>query len=122
MLREGTEEKLARQRAGFRVFGSKPGAYGAGLQALMDENAWAKRDDLAEAWLVWGGYAYGAGEEGKAERGLLEERLRTSNAVVQNQDNREHDLLDSDDYYQFEGGMSAAVELVSGERPSHLPQ
>ena len=115
---EGMEDKLARQRAGFRVFGSKPGAYGAGLQALMDENAWAKRDDLAEAWLVWGGYAYGAGEEGKAERGLLEERLRTLNAVVQNQDNREHDLLDSDDYYQFEGGMSAAVELVSGERPT----
>ena len=118
LITEGVEEKLARQRAGFRVFGSKLGAYGAGLQALMDENAWAKRDDLAEAWLVWGGYAYGAGEEGKAERGLLEERLRTLNAVVQNQDNREHDLLDSDDYYQFEGGMSAAVELVSGERPT----
>jgi cobaltochelatase CobN len=117
LVAEGTDEKLARQRAGFRVFGSKPGAYGAGLQALMDENEWAKRDDLAEAWLVWGGYAYGAGIEGNAERGLLEERLRDVNAVVQNQDNREHDLLDSDDYYQFEGGMSAAVELVSGVRP-----
>jgi cobaltochelatase CobN len=118
LVADGADEKLARQRAGFRVFGSKPGAYGAGLQALMDGQDWAKRDDLAEAWLVWGGYAYGAGEEGKAERGLLEERLRTVNAVVQNQDNREHDLLDSDDYYQFEGGMSAAVELVSGERPT----
>ncbi|CAN7384327.1 cobaltochelatase subunit CobN [Phyllobacterium sp. LjRoot231] len=118
LVADGIDEKLARQRAGFRVFGSKPGAYGAGLQALMDGQDWAKRDDLAEAWLVWGGYAYGAGEEGKAERGLLEERLRTVNAVVQNQDNREHDLLDSDDYYQFEGGMSAAVELVSGERPA----
>ncbi len=118
LVADGIDEKLASQRAGFRVFGSKPGAYGAGLQALMDEGDWAKRDDLAEAWLVWGGYAYGAGEEGKAERGLLEERLRTVNAVVQNQDNREHDLLDSDDYYQFEGGMSAAVELVSGVRPT----
>ncbi len=118
LVAEGSDEKLARQRAGFRIFGSKPGAYGAGLQALIDEKDWDKRDDLAEAWLVWGGYAYGAGEEGTAERGLLEERLRTVNAVVQNQDNREHDLLDSDDYYQFEGGMSAAVELVSGEQPA----
>jgi cobaltochelatase CobN len=117
LIAEGVDHKLAGQRAGFRVFGSKPGAYGAGLQALMDENDWSKRDDLAEAWLVWGAYAYGAGQEGRAERGLLEERLRTVNAVVQNQDNREHDLLDSDEYYQFEGGMSAAVELVSGERP-----
>ena len=37
--------------------------------------------------------------------------------VLHNQDNREHDLLDSDDYYQFQGGLSAAVEEVSGARP-----
>ena len=118
-LREaGMDEASAARRAGYRVFGSKPGAYGAGLQALIDEKGWERRGDLAEAYLVWGGYAYGAGEEGKAERGLFEERLRTVQAVVQNQDNREHDLLDSDDYYQFEGGMTAAVEHVSGHRPS----
>jgi cobaltochelatase CobN len=115
---EGEDEKAARRKAGYRVFGSKPGAYGAGLQALMDENGWRDRGDLAESWLVWGGYAYGAGEEGKAERGLLEERLKSVEAVVQNQDNREHDLLDSDDYYQFEGGMAAAVEHLTDKRPT----
>ena len=114
---EGLDEKQAARRAGYRVFGSKPGAYGAGLQALIDEKGWSDRADLAESYLVWGGYAYGAGEEGKAERGLFEERLRTVQAVVQNQDNREHDLLDSDDYYQFEGGMTAAIEHVAGIRP-----
>ena len=114
---EGLDEKQAARRAGYRVFGSKPGAYGAGLQALIDEKGWSDRAELAEAYLVWGGYAYGAGEEGKAERGLFEERLRSVQAVVQNQDNREHDLLDSDDYYQFEGGMTAAIEHVAGARP-----
>ncbi len=118
LVADGADEKTAERRAGYRVFGSKPGAYGAGLQALIDENGWAGRNDLAEAWLVWGGYAYGAGEEGQAERGLLEERLRSVQAVVQNQDNREHDLLDSDDYYQFEGGMAATVESLSGAMPS----
>ena len=114
---EGLDDKQAARRAGYRVFGSKPGAYGAGLQALIDEKGWTDRADLAESYLVWGGYAYGAGEEGKAARGLFEERLRSVQAVVQNQDNREHDLLDSDDYYQFEGGMSAAIEHVAGVRP-----
>ncbi|QGG90401.1 cobaltochelatase subunit CobN [Agrobacterium sp. MA01] len=117
LIAEGLDEKQAARRAGYRVFGSKPGAYGAGLQALMDEKGWNDRADLAESYLVWGGYAYGAGEEGKAERGLFEERLRSVQAVVQNQDNREHDLLDSDDYYQFEGGMTAAIEHVAGVRP-----
>ena len=110
--------ETARRRAGYRVFGSKPGAYGAGLQALIDEKGWAGRADLAEAYLVWGGYAYGAQAGGAAERGLFEERLKGVQAVVQNQDNREHDLLDSDDYYQFEGGMTAAVETLKGARPS----
>lgn len=110
----GLEESAAAKRAGYRIFGSKPGAYGAGLQALIDEKGWEKRADLAEAYLVWGSYAYGAGEDGKAERGIFEERLRSIQAVVQNQDNREHDLLDSDDYYQFQGGMAAAAEHLSG--------
>ena len=117
-LDSGIDPQHAARRAGYRVFGSKPGAYGAGLQALIDERGWQGRADLAEAYLVWGGYAYGAGEEGRAERGLLEERLRSVEAVVQNQDNREHDLLDSDDYYQFEGGMTAAVETLRGARPT----
>ncbi|MDK1480807.1 cobaltochelatase subunit CobN, partial [Sinorhizobium sp. 6-117] len=114
----GVGPKEAARRASYRVFGAKPGAYGAGLQALIDEKGWDKRGDLAEAYLTWGGYAYGAGEDGRAERGLFEERLRTIEAVVQNQDNREHDLLDSDDYYQFEGGMSAAAEHLAGQRPA----
>lgn len=118
LIADGVDEETARRRAAYRVFGAKPGAYGAGLQALMDENGWTGRDDLAQAWLVWGGYAYGAGEEGQAARGLLEERLRTVEAVVQNQDNREHDLLDSDDYYQFEGGMAASIENLTGAMPT----
>lgn len=104
--------------AGYRVFGSKPGTYGAGLQALMDENLWEDRAELAESFVDWGGYAYGTQEEGEAARGLFAERLKTIQAVVQNQDNREHDLLDSDDYYQFEGGMAAAAEYLSGSRPA----
>ncbi len=114
----GLDTSSASRRAGYRIFGSKPGAYGAGLQALIDEKGWERRADLAEAYLVWGSYAYGAGEEGRAERGVFEERLRSIQAVVQNQDNREHDLLDSDDYYQFEGGMAAAAEQLGGARPA----
>ncbi|UIJ70727.1 cobaltochelatase subunit CobN [Aurantimonas sp. HBX-1] len=117
LVAAGVPEAEAARRAGFRVFGSMPGAYGAGLQALIDEKGWSDKADLAESYLVWGSYAYGAGTEGEADRQGFEARLSTVEAVVQNQDNREHDLLDSDDYYQFEGGMTAAVERVSGRRP-----
>jgi cobaltochelatase CobN len=98
----------------FRVFGSKPGAYGAGLQALIDERMWADPAELGAAYLDWGGYAYGAGAEGVRAKEAFAARLSTVEGIVQNQDNREHDLLDSDDYYQFEGGAAAAVQALQG--------
>jgi cobaltochelatase CobN len=113
----GVPADAAARRAGHRVFGAKPGAYGAGLQALIDERGWRDERDLAEAYLAWGGYAYGAGAEGIAEHALFRERLSGIEAVVQNQDNREHDLLDSDDYYQFEGGLAVAVRHLAGAAP-----
>ena len=67
MTASGVDEATARNRAGFRVFGSKPGAYGAGLQALIDERIWDDEADLAEAYLEWGAYAYGQGAEGASE-------------------------------------------------------
>jgi cobaltochelatase CobN len=118
LVAQGLDAVSARRRAGHRVFGSKPGAYGAGLQALIDERGWRGDADFARAYLAWGGYAYGAGAEGEAAHGLLESRLATAEAVLHNQDNREHDLLDSDDYYQFEGGLAAAVRHFSGRQPA----
>jgi cobaltochelatase CobN len=113
----GIAAEDARLMAGHRIFGSKPGAYGAGLQALIDERIWTERADLAAAYVTWGAYAYGAKADGVNDEKSFTERLRRIEAVVHNQDNREHDLLDSDDYYQFEGGMTAAVEQASGTRP-----
>ena len=114
---QGVEPDLARRRASFRVFGSKPGAYGAGLQALIDERGWEGDADLARAYIAWGGYAYGGTAEGVAEHRLFEQRLAAVELVLHNQDNREHDILDSDDYYQFEGGIAAAVRHLAGEQP-----
>jgi len=108
----------ARTQAGedqTRVFGSKPGAYGAGLQALIDERIWADKSDFAEAYLEWGSYAYGKGAQGHKARNAFEARLSQTEAIVQNQDNREHDILDSDDYYQFEGGAAAAISTLQGQ-------
>lgn len=118
LIEAGIAPAEARRNAGSRIFGSKPGSYGAGLQALIDEKLWAERGDLARAYVVWGAYAYGAHEAGRSDERAFMDRLKTVEAVIHNQDNREHDLLDSDDYYQFEGGMTAAVEQASGRRPS----
>ncbi len=109
----------ARKREGnaLRIFGSAPGAYGAGLQALMHHDAWDNRGELAEAFLAAGSFAYGGGSDGKAAGAALRTRLGAIDAVLHNQDNREHDILDSDEYHQFQGGLSLAAEALSGKAP-----
>ncbi len=108
----------AARRARFRIFGSRPGAYGAGLQALIDGGSWRERSDLSAAYLNASQYAYGASAAGVPARDSLETRLSSVELVLQNQDNHEHDLLDSSDYYEFQGGLSGAVELLRGRPPA----
>ncbi len=115
---DGLSPEEARRQAGFRVFGSKPGAYGAGLQGLIDERCWDNGADLARAYIEWGGYAYGQHEHGEAAFETFAHRLGELDTVIHNQDNREHDILDSDDYYQFQGGMTNAVREMRGDAPA----
>jgi cobaltochelatase CobN len=163
----GKEEAQVRSR--YRIFGSKPGAYGAGLQGLIEAQNWTEEQDLARAYINWSSYAYtstppnlltkapallrgGTGElaapplskdgmgvvapplnkdglevvapplnkdglGGVAAPEAFELRLKQMQVVLHNQDNREHDLLDSDDYYQFQGGLTAAVRALTGKNP-----
>ncbi|WP_194898196.1 cobaltochelatase subunit CobN [Catenulispora pinisilvae] len=107
-----------RRRATTRVFGSKPGAYGAGLLPLIDARDWRTDADLAEVYAVWGGYAYGRGLDGRQARGDMENAFRRIQVAAKNQDNREHDIVDSDDYFQYHGGMVAMVRSLTGTSPA----
>ncbi|RED38407.1 cobaltochelatase CobN subunit [Rhodopseudomonas thermotolerans] len=117
LVQSGVDPDLAKRQAGARVFGARPGSYGAGLQAMIDDGGWDSRNDLAGAYLAWGGYAYGAGQDGAEAADAFATRLQAVDLVAQAQDNREHDILDSDDYYQFIGGLAAAVESLRGQAP-----
>jgi cobaltochelatase CobN len=116
------------RRATTRIFGSKPGAYGAGLLPLIDARNWRDDADLAEVYAVWGGYAYGRGLDGRAAREDLERVYRRVTVAAKNVDTREHDIFDSDDYFQYHGGMIAMVRALTGASPtavigdSHLPE
>ncbi|KND59615.1 CobN component of cobalt chelatase involved in B12 biosynthesis [Candidatus Burkholderia verschuerenii] len=117
LIARGIDAEEARRRAGWRVFSAKPGAYGAGLQELIDAKHWQSDADLSMAYQSAGGYAYSQGGDGIEARASFGTRLSTLDVVLQNQDNREHDLLDSNDYHQFQGGMVAAVRHLSGAQP-----
>jgi len=114
----GVSAENAKRLAELRVFSSGPGAYGTGLLPLIDAGNWETRGDLTEVFLKWGGHAYASDGTSSEEINLLRERLGSVEIVHQNQDNREHDILDSDDYFQFQGGLQAAVTEIKGSTPA----
>jgi len=106
------------RRATLRVFGSKPGAYGAGLLPLLDSKNWRDDSDLAEVYAAWGGFAYGRGVDGVPARADMESAYRRINVAAKNVDSREHDIADSDDYFQYHGGMIAFTRVLTGAAPA----
>ncbi|APB32388.1 hydrogenobyrinic acid a,c-diamide cobaltochelatase [Gloeomargarita lithophora Alchichica-D10] len=111
------DQGLPPEPAYLRVFGPKPGSYGAGLQGLIAAQSWETPQDLATAFLNWSGYGYTGAAWGEPARDVLCQRLQNTEIVLHNQDNREHDILDSDDYYQFQGGLTVAIRTLTGENP-----
>ncbi|HEY3684965.1 MAG TPA: cobaltochelatase subunit CobN [Streptosporangiaceae bacterium] len=106
------------RRATTRIFGSAPGAYGAGLLPLIDARNWRDDADLARVYEVWGGYAYGRGLDGRDARADMRASFARISVAVKNQDTREHDIVDSDDYFQYHGGMIAMVRTLTGAAPA----
>jgi cobaltochelatase CobN len=113
----GSSPAEAEERALRRIYGPKPGSYGAGILPLIDERNWSDMADFAAAYVNWGGYAYSATEFGTDARDDFRRALGGVAVAVKNQDNREHDIFDSDDYLQFHGGMIATIRSLTGKKP-----
>ena len=114
---EQAEEGTPRSRSLYRIFGSKPGTYGAGILTVIDERNWETVEDLAEVYTAWGGYAYTQQDHGVNARPQFRRRFSQIVVAAKNQDTREHDIFDSDDYMQYHGGMIATVRALTGRNP-----
>jgi len=117
-LRRGVVEAAAKSR--YRLFSNKPGSYGTGILSAITESNWETSDDLARIYLEWGGFAYTGDLYGEPAHDEFQHRLASAEIAVQNKDNYEHDIFDSDDYMQFHGGMIAAIRSLAGRDPMAL--
>jgi len=106
------------RRATTRIFGSKPGSYGAGILQVVEAGTWRDDKDLAEVYTAWGGFAYGRGLDGAPAADDMRTNYRRIKVAAKNIDTREHDIADSDDYFQYHGGMVATVRALTGADPA----
>jgi len=116
-IAQGIDPVQAKVEACYRIFGCRPGAYGAGVCEAIDSKNWKDEHDLAEIYIKWGGYAYGRQNYGITVPDDFRKRLSRLDLTVKNEDSREYDMLDGDDFYSYHGGMIAAVKALKGELP-----
>ena len=100
-----------------RVYGPTPGAYGVGILTALEQRSWRSDDDLAAIYIAWSGWSYGRHGYGVANEDAMRRRFAAIDVAVKNQDNREHDIFDSDDYLQDHGGMIATIRSLTGADP-----
>ncbi|MGJ9411685.1 cobaltochelatase subunit CobN [Aeromicrobium sp. CF4.19] len=105
------------RRATTRIYGSAPGSYGAGILQVVEAGNWRDDNDLAEVYTQWGGFAYGRGLSGEPAADDMRANYRRIQVAAKNIDTREHDIADSDDYFQYHGGMVATVRALTGVEP-----
>lgn len=105
------------RRSTTRIFGSKPGSYGAGILQVVESGNWRSDQDLAEVYTAWGGFAYGRDLDGAPAADDMRTNYRRIKVAAKNVDTREHDIADSDDYFQYHGGMVATVRALTGSDP-----
>lgn len=117
MEEKGSPKEEAWREAAYRIFGDAPGTYGAGVAALLEEKNWDSLDDLANVFIRWGGHAYGSKSNGSYKPELFRERLAHMEVTIKNEDNHETNMMSSDDYNAYHGGLIAAVRSCSGKKP-----
>jgi cobaltochelatase CobN len=117
LVNKGVDEEEARTQAGMRIFGCPAGTYGAGVDILINSRNWENNSDLGGIYTLWGGNAYGRKIHGLKVREVFARRLAGTELTVKNESSMEIDILDDDDFYNYHGGLIAAVRTCSGKRP-----
>lgn len=120
LIQDGMNEDQAFRQATFRIFGSPPGSYGAGVAHLVESKNWETTDDLGNMYIRWSSYAYGQNTFGKQAESQFRRTLSRMSVTVKNEDTREKDMMACTDFYNYHGGLITAVHAVKGERPFSL--
>lgn len=118
LVETGVDAESAAGMSEIRIFGAKPGAYGVGVQALVERSGGADTAaKIAGLYTSNMGFGYAGNQWGVAAGPALEANLRTVQAVQFSRSSNLYGSLDNDDSYQYVGGLRTAVEQLSKRAP-----
>lgn len=114
---QGLPREQALDQSYLRVYGCAPGCYGTAVAKVIDSREWTDFRDLAQVFETWSSYGYSGKEHGQQHAEAFRRRMSTVAVTIKNESTAEYDMLDSDDFYGYHGGLVACVKANSGNTP-----
>ena len=122
LVKQGIGAADAGKQAALRVFGTAPGDYSAGINRMVERSgSWTDRKELAKVYIDRIGHAYSADGSSNAQQERLRSNLREVRNTYLGRSSNLYGLMDNNDAFDYLGGLSLAVETLSGRVPtSHV--
>ncbi len=117
LTEQGIPQEQALDQAYIRVYSCAPGCYGTAVSKIIDSKQWTDFRDLAQVFETWSSYGYSSRTHGEKHTEAFRCRMSTVAVTIKNESTAEYDMLDSDDFYAYHGGLVACVRANSGKKP-----
>ena len=118
LLAQGMPAEQAGREAAWRIFGDAPGAYGAGVNTLAERSgAWQTRNEIGRAYLQRMGHAYGVDAQGEPAHEAFDTSLHNIGTTYHGRASNLYGLMDNNDAFDYLGGLSLAIETITGNKP-----
>ena len=98
-----------------RIFASKPGTYGNGVNLAVYASAWKEEKDLSDVFVHWNRYAYGKNNFGAEAQDSFVAQLKTVDLTFNKTVTDEYDLFGCCYYFGTHGGLTTAAREISGK-------
>ncbi|RLU00650.1 cobaltochelatase subunit CobN [Ketobacter sp.] len=120
-LARGRTPEQAALLSTLRVFGDAPGSYGAGINRLVERSgAWQQRQQLADVYLRRLGHGFNQQHFGTAAQGAFRHVLADVENTYFGRSSNLYGLIDNNDAFDYLGGLSLAVETLTGTAPNNF--
>ncbi len=117
VLKQAAEMQVTVDEAAGRIYSNAPGSYGSNVNHLVESSTWEEETQLADAFVNRKSFSYNPSGEWLESPEVLRSALKNVTLTFQNIDSFEIGVSDIDHYYEYLGGVSKSVEVLSGSKP-----
>jgi magnesium chelatase subunit H len=117
VLQQAAELQVSVEEAAGRIYSNAPGNYGSNVNHLIESSTWEEENQLADAFVNRKSFSFTPDGEWQESPEILRAALKNVTLTFQNIDSFEIGLSDIDHYYEYLGGVSKSVEVLSNSKP-----